>query len=100
MTAKPQPAVVRLRLMEEPASDTPDDLSESPELLVVRLGRMENRLSVLPRHLQFRYLADQVRPAGDGRRLETAMHSELGEDILDIGPQGTYRDVHLAGHLP
>src|SRR5579859_5089527 len=60
---------------------------------------MEDRLLAWRRLLDG-YIAAEVSLTGDGRRLDAAVHSELGEDILDVGPQRADSDVHLGGHLP
>src|SRR5689334_1918457 len=47
-----------------------------------------------------RFAIEQIRAARDGRRLETAVHPELGEYVLYVSPQSADGDVHLACHLP
>src|SRR5215467_9349177 len=38
--------------------------------------------------------------AGDSGGLDSAVRAQLGEHAPDMAPQGTRRDLHLAGHLP
>src|SRR5579875_4075396 len=47
-----------------------------------------------------RHLAEQVRAPRDSHRLQAAVHPDLGEYVLYVGPQGADGDVHLACHLP
>jgi hypothetical protein len=71
------------------------------DVVQVRINGLQ-RHTQLPGHLTLpgafcEVRAWQSQSAGESSGLEPTVRTELTENVLDLGPQGLRRDVHLAG---